>query len=87
MEDLNISATIGMEGIPLASREAAVSRMPSLIEKQAARAVEESSVIIFLVDGQVMSFDRAMLMRKTFPKSQQMKSKTKLTYCFENLQR
>ncbi|GMH11483.1 hypothetical protein Nepgr_013324 [Nepenthes gracilis] len=52
MEDLNISATIGMEGIPLASREAAVSRMPSLIEKQAARAVEESSVIIFLVDGQ-----------------------------------
>ncbi|KAL8129337.1 hypothetical protein V2J09_018492 [Rumex salicifolius] len=52
MEDLNISTTIGMEGIPLAAREAAVSRMPSLIEKQAAVAVEESSVIIFLVDGQ-----------------------------------
>ncbi|GAB2287038.1 hypothetical protein Dimus_021425 [Dionaea muscipula] len=53
VEDLNISTTIGMEGIPLAVREAAVARMPSLIERQAARAVEESSVVIFLVDGQV----------------------------------
>ncbi|GAB4835213.1 hypothetical protein Ancab_000122 [Ancistrocladus abbreviatus] len=52
VEDLNVSTTIGMEGIPLASRKAAVARMPSLIERQAARAVEESSVIIFLVDGQ-----------------------------------
>lgn len=55
MEELAISTTIGMEGIPLASREAAVARMPSMIERQAALAVEESSVIIFLVDGQVWS--------------------------------
>lgn len=53
MEELAISTTIGMEGIPLASREAAVARMPSMIEKQATVAVEEASVIIFLVDGQV----------------------------------
>lgn len=52
MEELAISTTIGMEGIPLASREAAVARMPSMIEKQAALAVKESSVIVFLVDGQ-----------------------------------
>lgn len=44
-----------MEGIPLAFREAAVARMPSMIEKQAATAVEEASVIIFIVDGQVYS--------------------------------
>ncbi|KAF7805400.1 GTP-binding protein [Senna tora] len=53
MEELAISTTIGMDGIPLASREAAVARMPSMIERQAIAAVEESSVIIFLVDGQV----------------------------------
>ncbi|KDP22086.1 hypothetical protein JCGZ_25917 [Jatropha curcas] len=52
MEELAIKTTIGMDGIPLASREAAVARMPSMIEKQATAAVEESSVIIFLVDGQ-----------------------------------
>ncbi|XP_047317854.1 GTPase Der [Impatiens glandulifera] len=52
MEELAISTTIGMEGIPLASREAAIARMPSMIEKQATLAVEESSVIMFLVDGQ-----------------------------------
>ncbi|KAJ8751249.1 hypothetical protein K2173_016430 [Erythroxylum novogranatense] len=52
MEQLAVSTTIGMEGIPLASREAAVARMPSMIEKQATAAVEESSIIIFLVDGQ-----------------------------------
>ncbi|XP_054820963.1 uncharacterized protein LOC129319892 [Prosopis cineraria] len=52
MEELAISTTVGMDGIPLASREAAVARMPSMIERQAAAAVEESSVIIFLVDGQ-----------------------------------
>lgn len=55
VEELAISTTIGMEGIPLASREAAVARMPSMIERQATFAVEESSVIIFLVDGQVWS--------------------------------
>lgn len=55
MEELAISTTIGMEGIPLASREAAVARMPSMIERQATLAVEESSVIVFLVDGQVYS--------------------------------
>ncbi|PSR86827.1 GTPase [Actinidia chinensis var. chinensis] len=52
MEELAITTTIGMEGIPLATREAAVARMPSMIERQATLAVEESSVIIFLVDGQ-----------------------------------
>lgn len=54
MEDLAITTTIGMDGIPIALREAAVARMPSMIEKQAASAVEEASVIIFLVDGQVL---------------------------------
>lgn len=52
-KQLSVSTTIGMEGIPLASREAAVARMPSMIERQATVAVEESSVIIFVVDGQV----------------------------------
>ncbi|KAE8037145.1 hypothetical protein FH972_009764 [Carpinus fangiana] len=52
LEDLAITTTIGMDGIPVALREAAVARMPSMIEKQAASAVEEASVIIFLVDGQ-----------------------------------
>lgn len=56
MEELAISTTIGMEGIPLASREAAVARMPSMVERQAIVAVEEASVIIFLVDGQVWFF-------------------------------
>lgn len=54
MEELNVSTTIGMEGIPLSSREAAVARMPSMIEKQATAAVEESAVIVFVVDGQVL---------------------------------
>ncbi|KAG2298620.1 hypothetical protein Bca4012_009866 [Brassica carinata] len=52
MEELNVSTTIGMEGIPLSSREAAVAWMPSMIEKQATAAVEESDVIVFVVDGQ-----------------------------------
>ncbi|KAA8528092.1 hypothetical protein F0562_035039 [Nyssa sinensis] len=52
MEELAITTTIGMEGIPLACREAAVARMPSMIERQAIAAMEESSVIIFVVDGQ-----------------------------------
>lgn len=55
MEELAVSTTIGMEGISLASREAAIAKMPSMIERQATVAVEESSVIIFLVDGQVWS--------------------------------
>ncbi len=54
MEDLAITTTIGMDAIPLASREAAVARMPSMIERQAKAAVEEASAIIFLVDGQVL---------------------------------
>ena len=54
IEELAISTTIGMDGIPLASREAAVARMPSMIERQATAAVEEASVVIFLVDGQVV---------------------------------
>ncbi|PON59046.1 GTP-binding protein EngA [Parasponia andersonii] len=52
MEELAITTTVGMDGIPLASREAAIARMPSMIERQATAAVEESSVIIFVVDGQ-----------------------------------
>ncbi|KAF8398409.1 hypothetical protein HHK36_017336 [Tetracentron sinense] len=52
MEELAISTSIGMDEIPLASREAAVAKMPSMIERQATAAVEEASVIIFLVDGQ-----------------------------------
>lgn len=52
MEELAITTTIGMEGIPLTTREAAVARMPSMIEKQAIVAVEEASVVLFLVDGQ-----------------------------------
>uniref|UniRef100_A0A7N0TTE9 GTPase Der n=2 Tax=Kalanchoe fedtschenkoi TaxID=63787 RepID=A0A7N0TTE9_KALFE len=52
MEELAITTTIGMDGIPLVAREAAVARMPSMIERQAASAVEESSVVIFVVDGQ-----------------------------------
>ncbi|KAK1259689.1 putative tRNA modification GTPase mnmE [Acorus gramineus] len=52
MEELAITTTIGMDGIPLATREAAIARMPSMIERQATAAVEEASVIIFLVDGQ-----------------------------------
>ncbi|XP_050275205.1 uncharacterized protein LOC126717488 isoform X2 [Quercus robur] len=55
MEELAITTTIGMDGIPLASREAAVARMASMIERQATAAVEEASVIIFLVDGQLTS--------------------------------
>ncbi|KAK7318467.1 hypothetical protein RJT34_03169 [Clitoria ternatea] len=54
MEELAITTTIGMDDIPLAAREAAVARMPSMIERQATAAVEESSVIIFLVDGQLI---------------------------------
>ena len=54
MEELAITTTIGVDGIPLASREAAGARMASMIERQATAAVEEASVIIFLVDGQVL---------------------------------
>lgn len=53
MEELAITTTIGMDGIPLASREAAIARMPSMIERQATAAIDESSVIILVVDGQV----------------------------------
>lgn len=75
MEDLAISTTIGMDGIPLASREAAVARMPSMIEKQATAAVEESSVIIFLVDGQV--HHSLSLFVFFFPDKKQMKKERK----------
>lgn len=61
-EELAISTTIGMEGIPLASREAAVARMPSMVERQATVAVEESSVIIFVVDGQVCFFTALLVL-------------------------
>uniref|UniRef100_J3N9S6 GTPase Der n=1 Tax=Oryza brachyantha TaxID=4533 RepID=J3N9S6_ORYBR len=52
MEEFAITTTVGMDGIPLASREAAVARMPSMIEKQAVAAVDEAAVILFIVDGQ-----------------------------------
>ncbi|KAJ3675264.1 hypothetical protein LUZ60_004306 [Juncus effusus] len=51
MEELQISTTIGMEGIPMEIRDLAVARMPSMIEKQAVEAVEEADVVIFVVDG------------------------------------
>ncbi|KAK3119184.1 hypothetical protein QOZ80_9BG0715390 [Eleusine coracana subsp. coracana] len=52
MEELAVTTTVGMDGIPLATREAAIARMPSMIEKQAVAAVEEAAVILFIVDGQ-----------------------------------
>lgn len=52
MEELAVTTTVGMDGIPLATREAAIARMPSMIEKQAVAAVEEATVILFVVDGQ-----------------------------------
>ena len=52
MEELAITTTVGMDGIPMASREAAIARMPSMIEKQAVAAVEEAAVLLFLVYGQ-----------------------------------
>ncbi|CAO2149888.1 unnamed protein product [Urochloa humidicola] len=52
MEELAVTTTVGMDGIPLATREAAIARMPSMIEKQAVAAVEEAAVILFVVDGQ-----------------------------------
>ncbi|KAL9669673.1 hypothetical protein QQ045_007220 [Rhodiola kirilowii] len=54
MEELAITTTIEMDGISIVAREAAVARMPTMIEKQAAAAVEESSVVIF--DGNYESF-------------------------------
>ncbi|OEL24615.1 GTPase Der [Dichanthelium oligosanthes] len=52
MEELAVTTTVGMDGIPLATREAAIARMPSMIEKQAVAAVDEADVILFVVDGQ-----------------------------------
>ncbi|CAK7335691.1 unnamed protein product [Dovyalis caffra] len=52
MEYLAIPIIIGMNGISLTLREATVVRIPLMIEKQATTVVEESSVIIFLIDGQ-----------------------------------
>jgi len=67
MEELNVSTTIGMEGIPLSSREAAIARMPSMIEKQATAAVDESAVIIFVVDGQVLCLSSISLTFLSLP--------------------
>jgi hypothetical protein len=55
MEELAVTATVGMDGIPLATREAAIARMPSMIEKQAVAAVDEADVVLFVVDGQAGS--------------------------------
>nr|CAB3490426.1 unnamed protein product [Digitaria exilis]CAB3503584.1 unnamed protein product [Digitaria exilis] len=52
MEELAVTTTVGMDGIPLATREAAIARMPSMIEKQAVAAVGEATVVLFVVDGQ-----------------------------------
>jgi hypothetical protein len=50
MEELAVTTTVGMDGIPLATREAAIARMPSMIEKQAVAAVDEADVL-FVGDG------------------------------------
>jgi predicted GTPase len=55
MEELAVTTTVGMDGIPLATREAAIARMPSMIEKQAVAAVDEADVVLFVVDGQAGS--------------------------------
>ncbi|KAK7391593.1 hypothetical protein VNO78_20010 [Psophocarpus tetragonolobus] len=46
MEELAISTTMGMDGIPLAVKETTIARMLSIIERPATAVVEESSVII-----------------------------------------
>ena len=56
MEELAVTTTVGMDGIPLATREAAIARMPSMIEKQAVAAVDEAAVVLFVVDGQAGLF-------------------------------
>ena len=57
MEELAVTTTVGMDGIPLATREAAIARMPSMIEKQAVAAVDEAAVVLFVVDGQAGLFN------------------------------
>ncbi|KAL5766585.1 hypothetical protein ACOSP7_017202 [Xanthoceras sorbifolium] len=64
MEDLAITTTIGVDGIPLASREAAVARMPSMIERQATAAVEESSAGLMAIDVEIEDWLRKNYMNK-----------------------
>ncbi|KAL5204426.1 hypothetical protein ABZP36_009297 [Zizania latifolia] len=66
MEELAITTTVGMDGIPLASREAAIARMPSMIEKQAVSAVDEAAVILFIVDGQAADIEIADWLRRNY---------------------
>uniref|UniRef100_A0A0D3HPA4 GTPase Der n=1 Tax=Oryza barthii TaxID=65489 RepID=A0A0D3HPA4_9ORYZ len=66
MEELAITTTVGMDGIPLASREAAIARMPSMIEKQAIAAVDEAAVILFIVDGQAADIEIADWLRRNY---------------------
>uniref|UniRef100_A0A0E0F7X5 GTPase Der n=1 Tax=Oryza meridionalis TaxID=40149 RepID=A0A0E0F7X5_9ORYZ len=66
MEELAITTTVGMDGIPLASREAAIARMPSMIEKQAVAAVDEAAVILFIVDGQAADIEIADWLRRNY---------------------
>ncbi|CAD6255400.1 unnamed protein product [Miscanthus lutarioriparius] len=66
MEELAVTTTVGMDGIPLATREAAVARMPSMIEKQAVAAVDEASIILFVVDGQAADTEISDWLRRNY---------------------
>ncbi|GJN25624.1 hypothetical protein PR202_gb13472 [Eleusine coracana subsp. coracana] len=66
MEELAVTTTVGMDGIPLATREAAIARMPSMIEKQAVAAVEEAAVILFIVDGQAADIEISDWLRRNY---------------------
>lgn len=50
---LAITSGGGSDAVTQALKEAAAAGLPSLIEKQAAAAVEDASSVIFVVDGQV----------------------------------
>ncbi|XP_057870655.1 uncharacterized protein LOC131077226 isoform X2 [Cryptomeria japonica] len=51
-DGLSLTRGGSRDDIACAAREAIAAGLPSMIERQAAAAVEEASVIIFLVDGQ-----------------------------------
>lgn len=53
-DGIAVTTSGGPEALDRAMRDAAAAGLPALIEKQAAAAVEESSSIIFVVDGQVL---------------------------------
>ena len=51
-DGLSLTRGRSEDDIVYAAKEAIATRLPSMIEKQVAAAVEEAPVIIFLVDGQ-----------------------------------